>query len=90
MALRGIESYSASSGSCAMVIPPSSLMRLQPDRAVRAGAGQDDAHRARLLRLAERAEEEIDRRVPVALRGEAPRPAANHRTIDRCFAGEMT
>ena len=38
----------------------------QPERAVGAGAGEDDADRARLLVLRQRAEEVVDRQVRAA------------------------
>ena len=67
MALRGIPSYSASSGICAMVMPPSSLMDFSPT-VPSEPVPERTMHIARaLVRFAERAEEEVDRRMSIAL-----------------------
>ena len=66
MALRGIEAYSASFGSCTRMMPPDFLDGAHPDGAVGSRPAQNDGKAfAELLR--QRAKEQIDRR-PVAAR----------------------
>jgi hypothetical protein len=60
IAARGMLSNSASSGSCAMVRPPRSLIRFRPMAPSPSGARQDDRGRARPVRVGQGAEEEVD------------------------------
>ena len=66
MALRGIEAYSASFGSCTRMMPPGFLDGAHPGGAVRSRPAQDDGKAFAQL-FGQRAKEQIDRR-PVAAR----------------------
>lgn len=61
MALRGMEAYSASSGSWTSTIPPASLTAFTPNRTVRPGTSENERKFAPML-LGERPKEKINRR----------------------------